>query len=317
MLKILVTGGAAFISSALVRMALDDPKLEIINFDKLTFAGNFESLKNPFAKPGVKDRYNLVERDICDSTLLNESLIKHRPDSMVHLAVESHVYRSIDGSGEFIENNINGKFNLPRNPEKLRQNLEPTKKKIFKFRDIFTGEVFGSLGEIGPFTETTRYDAMSPCSSPTAVSDHPVNALDHSYGLPTVMTNYSNTYRLHPFPEKLIPLMIRNAKEGKKLLTYGDGLYVDDHARALLLVSKERKIDGSHNIGGKCEKVNIDVVDTICDILDERIPKPGLARESLREFVKDRPGHDQRYAIDPSKIGEELVLSHRRPFLSV
>ena len=320
-MKILVTGGAGFIGSSVIRTALESTNHSIINYDSLTYAGNLQSVEGAALKH--QDRYTFVKGDICNQELFSQTLDTHQPDAIMHLAAESHVDRSIDGPAEFINTNITGTFSLLQASLKYWRGLEEGSKKArFRFHHISTDEVFGSLGETGYFTEETPYSPRSPYSASKAASDHLVNAWFHTFGLPVVTTNCSNNYGPYQFPEKLIPLITLNAKAGKKLPVYGDGsnvrdwLYVDDHARALLLVLEKGKLGETYNIGGKCEKKNLDVVHTICDTLDHLSPIEGLKRRELVEFVKDRPGHDQRYAIDPTKIERELGFKPQETFES-
>lgn len=311
-MKILVTGGAGFIGSAVVRHIIQNTQDEIVNLDKLTYAGNQESL------PGCEQssRYKFEQVDICDSDELSRVFETHQPDIVMHLAAESHVDRSIDGPGEFMMTNIIGTYNLLEESRKYWQNLSGQKKESFRFHHISTDEVYGDLEDPEElFTETTSYAPSSPYSASKASSDHLVRAWKRTYGLPTLVTNCSNNYGPYHFPEKLIPHMILNALEGKPLPVYGNGqqirdwLYVEDHARALLLVAKEGAIGETYNIGGHNEKANIDVVREICKLLEELVPeKPnGISNyNDLITFVADRPGHDLRYAIDASKIKREL-----------
>lgn len=311
-MKILVTGGAGFIGSAVVRHIIQNTQDEIVNLDKLTYAGNQESL------PGCEQssRYKFEQVDICNSDELSRVFETHQPDIVMHLAAESHVDRSIDGPGEFMMTNIIGTYNLLEESRKYWQDLSGQKKESFRFHHISTDEVYGDLEDPEElFTETTSYAPSSPYSASKASSDHLVRAWKRTYGLPTLVTNCSNNYGPYHFPEKLIPHMILNALEGKPLPVYGNGqqirdwLYVEDHARALLLVAKEGAIGETYNIGGHNEKANIDVVREICKLLEELVPeKPnGISNyNDLITFVADRPGHDLRYAIDASKIKREL-----------
>jgi len=308
---IFVTGGAGFIGSALVRYLINETEHNVINFDKLTYAGNLESL----ASIDTNDRYTFVQGDICDRKILDEVFQQHQPDFIMHLAAESHVDRSIDGPGEFIQTNITGTYELLEAARTYFLTLSEAKKLTFRFHHISTDEVYGDLGETGLFTEETPYEPSSPYSASKAASDHLVRAWYRTYGLPVVVTNCSNNYGPYHFPEKLVPLIILNALEGKSLPVYGDGkqvrdwLYVEDHARALYKVVSEGTIGETYNIGGFNEKQNIEVVTTICNHLNKLIAdKPaGLSNfNDLITFVKDRPGHDVRYAIDANKINKEL-----------
>jgi len=315
--KILVTGGAGFIGSAVIRHIINHTDDSVVNVDKLTYAGNLESLL--CVEPS--NRYVFEEVDICDSGSLTRVFAEHLPDVVMHLAAESHVDRSIDGPLEFIQTNIIGTYHLLEASRQYWMTLSDEKKAQFKFHHISTDEVYGDLeGPTDLFTEETSYAPSSPYSASKASSDHLVRAWLRTYGLPTVITNCSNNYGPNHFPEKLIPLMILNALEGKPLPVYGNGqqirdwLYVEDHARALYLVAKEGGIGETYNIGGHNEKANIDVVNTICNLLEELVPNNRYSRtsgnksgfESLITYVTDRPGHDVRYAIDASKIEREL-----------
>jgi dTDP-glucose 4,6-dehydratase len=304
-MKLLVTGGAGFIGSAVCRMLIARGQ-SVVNVDALTYAACPESLASIAGNPG----YRFVHADICDAPRMRETLSAHRPDAILHLAAESHVDRSIDDSTAAIRTNIVGTHVLLGAALDYWRGLDGAARERFRFHHISTDEVFGSLGPTGLFTETTAYEPNSPYSASKAASDHLVRAWHHTYGLPTLVTNCSNNYGPCQFPEKLIPLMILNALEGKKLPVYGAGdnirdwLYVDDHARALLLVLEKGVPGETYNIGGKCERRNIDVVKTVCALVDSRVG--GTPRESLIHFVADRPGHDRRYAIDCSKIEREL-----------
>jgi dTDP-glucose 4,6-dehydratase len=309
-LNILVTGGAGFIGSALCRHLVASGRYRVVNLDKLTYAGNLESLR----EVGDSPDYRFVQGDIGDQATVGELLAAESIDIVMHLAAESHVDRSIDGPEAFIDTNIVGTFRLLNAALEHWRGLPEERKARFRFHHVSTDEVFGDLplGE-GVFTEETPYAPSSPYSASKAASDHLVRAWHETYGLPVVLSNCSNNYGPFHFPEKLIPLVILNALEGKKLPVYGKGenvrdwLYVDDHVRALELVATTGAIGESYNVGGRAERTNLAVVETICDLLDARQPLPGGApRRSLIEFVKDRPGHDRRYAIDPSKIEREL-----------
>ncbi|CQR70506.1 dTDP-glucose 4,6-dehydratase [Sporomusa ovata DSM 2662] len=309
MQTILVTGGAGFIGSNFIHIASKNPNIRLINLDNLTYAGNLDSLKDI----DHDSRYTFIQGDICDSDLVNDSFAQYQPDSIVHFAAESHVDRSIDGPGEFIRTNIQGTFTLLEGARKYWRELGEEKQDKFRFLHISTDEVYGSLGASGFFTEETAYAPNSPYSASKASSDHLVRAYHHTYGLPVLMSNCSNNYGPYQFPEKLIPLMILNALEGKALPIYGNGqnvrdwLYVEDHCQAILRVLEAGKPGEKYNIGGHNEKKNLDIVHTLCNILDEK--KPRSDGKSYREqitYVKDRPGHDMRYAIDASKIQKEL-----------
>ena len=314
-MKLLVTGGAGFIGSAVIRHIIRNTNDEVVNLDKLTYAGNLESL----AEISHNVRYAFEQVDICDRSEVDRVLRQHRPDVIMHLAAESHVDRSIDGPAEFIETNILGTYNLLEASRQYWQNLEGEKKADFRFHHISTDEVYGDLphpnetpsAEKYLFTERTAYAPSSPYSASKASSDHLVRAWQRTYGLPVLVTNCSNNYGPYHFPEKLIPLMILNALEGKLLPVYGKGeqirdwLYVEDHARALYKVVTQGTPGETYNIGGYNEKQNIEVVNAICDILQELRPQDKSYRE-LITFVQDRPGHDMRYAIDATKIRKEL-----------
>ena len=309
-MKLLVTGGAGFIGSAVIRHLINDTAHEVLNVDALTYAGNLESI--PCAN---NERYQFSQIDICDSAALEQAFNDFQPDAVMHLAAESHVDRSIDGPAEFIQTNIVGTYNMLEVSRKYWQGLDDASKQKFRFHHISTDEVYGDLGPIGLFTETTSYEPSSPYSASKASSDHLVRAWQRTYGLPTLITNCSNNYGPYHFPEKLIPLVILNALAGKALPVYGDGsqirdwLYVEDHARALVKVVTEGEVGETYNIGGHNERKNIEVVKTICAILDDLVPeKPSSITnyEDLITYVTDRPGHDVRYAIDASKIEREL-----------
>ena len=307
-MKFLVTGGAGFIGSAVIRHLIRDTEHSVVNVDKLTYAGNLNSLKDVSSS----DRYAFEQVDICDAEAIKRVYETHQPDIIMHLAAESHVDRSIDGPGEFIQTNILGTYTLLDQARAYWATLDREKKEAFRFHHISTDEVYGDLeGTDDLFTETTPYAPSSPYSASKASSDHLVRAWQRTYGLPTLVTNCSNNYGPYHFPEKLIPLIILNALEGKPLPVYGKGeqirdwLYVEDHARALVTVATRGKIAETYNIGGHNEKQNIEVVNTICDILNQKVPAEKSYRE-LITFVTDRPGHDVRYAIDASKIAREL-----------
>ncbi|EOY4515835.1 dTDP-glucose 4,6-dehydratase [Vibrio vulnificus] len=319
-MKMLVTGGAGFIGSAVIRHIINHTQDSVVNLDKLTYAGNLESLS------GVAEssRYVFEQVDICDRAELDRVFAQHKPDAVMHLAAESHVDRSIDGPAAFIETNIIGTYNLLEAARAYWLTLEENVKAHFRFHHISTDEVYGDLeGTDDLFTETTSYAPSSPYSASKASSDHLVRAWQRTYGFPTLVTNCSNNYGPYHFPEKLIPLMILNALDGKPLPVYGDGmqirdwLFVEDHARALYKVVTEGEIGETYNIGGHNEKANIEVVKTICDLLEELRPsKPeGVeSYESLITYVKDRPGHDVRYAIDATKIAQELNWTPEETF---
>ncbi len=319
-MNILITGGAGFIGSAVVRHIINHTDHHICNVDKLTYAGNLESLISVEGNP----RYQFQKIDICDSKALEKIFAEFQPDAIMHLAAESHVDRSIDGPADFIQTNIVGTYTLLEAARKYWQNLSEDKKETFRLHHISTDEVYGDLaGTNDLFTETTPYAPSSPYSASKASSDHLVRAWNRTFGLPTIITNCSNNYGPYHFPEKLIPLVILNALDGKPLPIYGDGqqirdwLYVEDHARALYQVVTEGKIGETYNIGGHNEKTNLTVVETICSILDELKPREnGESYAELITFVKDRPGHDLRYAIDASKIQRELGWKPEETFES-
>jgi dTDP-glucose 4,6-dehydratase len=321
-MKILITGGAGFIGSAVVRHIIDETNDAVVNVDKLTYAGNLESLK----AVATSERYAFEEVDICDTVALELVFNEHQPDAVMHLAAESHVDRSIDGPAAFIETNIIGTYTLLEVARKYWAQLDEKRKAKFRFHHISTDEVYGDLDDTDAlFTETTAYAPSSPYSASKASSDHLVRAWQRTYGLPTLVTNCSNNYGPYHFPEKLIPLMILNALDGKPLPVYGKGnqvrdwLFVEDHARALYKVITEGQVGETYNIGGHNEKQNIEVVRTICSLLEELVPnKPSgvNAYEDLITFVTDRPGHDLRYAIDASKIQNELNWTPEETFES-
>ncbi|MDN5515825.1 MAG: dTDP-glucose 4,6-dehydratase [Pseudomonas sp.] len=311
-MRILITGGAGFIGSALIRHLIQDTEHEVLNLDKLTYAGNLESLTPVADNP----RYRFVQADIADSERVATALAEFQPDAIMHLAAESHVDRSIDGPAAFIQTNIVGTYSLLESTRAYWLGLDAERKAAFRFHHISTDEVYGDLHGVDDlFTETTSYAPSSPYSASKAASDHLVRAWQRTYGLPVLITNCSNNYGPYHFPEKLIPLMILNALAGKPLPVYGNGqqvrdwLYVEDHARALLKVVSEGEVGETYNIGGHNEQKNLDVVTAICALLEELAPqKPvGISRyEELITYVQDRPGHDLRYAIDASKIEREL-----------
>lgn len=308
-LKILVTGGAGFIGSALVRQWITETDARVTVVDKLTYAGNLASL----APVADSDRYSFVHADICDADAIEALLATHRPDIVMHLAAESHVDRSIDGPAEFIHTNIVGTYNLLDCVTRYWRGLDDGAQAAFRFHDISTDEVFGALGDDGKFDEQTSYDPRSPYSASKASSDHLVRAWGHTYGLPVLITNCSNNYGPYHFPEKLIPLIVLKCIAGEALPVYGDGsnirdwLYVDDHARALRAVATGGRPGETYMIGGNSERTNLQVVETICRLLDRLKPRAdGKSYVEQISFVTDRPGHDFRYAIDASKIRDEL-----------
>jgi len=319
-MRIIVTGGAGFIGSAVIRKILTSKSnWVVLNLDKLTYAGNLESLKS------VSDleNYQFSKTDICDRSALQKIFADFKPDGVMHLAAESHVDRSIDGPGEFIQTNIVGTYTLLETVRSYWSPLDDSRKKSFRFHHISTDEVFGSLGPSGFFTESTPYQPNSPYSASKAASDHLVRAWYETFKVPVVTTNCSNNYGPYHFPEKLIPLMILNAIDGKPLPVYGKGvnvrdwLYVDDHADALLTVFQRGEVGETYNIGGNNEKMNIEVVHTICDLLDDLKKRSGnKSYRDLISYVPDRPGHDMRYAIDASKIKSELGWSPKETFES-
>jgi len=315
MKKILITGGAGFIGSAVVRQFITETQHAVVNLDKLTYAGNLQSLAMVADNP----RYVFERVDICDAAEVARVFREHQPDAVMHLAAESHVDRSISGPAAFIQTNIVGTYTLLEAARAYWNGLEGDRKAGFRFHHISTDEVYGSLGEEGFFTEDTAYEPNSPYSASKASSDHLVRAWHHTYGLPVVTTNCSNNYGPYHFPEKLIPLMILNAVNGKPLPIYGKGdnvrdwLYVDDHARALRLVLEQGRLGETYNIGGWNEKTNLEVVDALCAILDELHPQ-GAPHARLKTFVPDRPGHDKRYAIDAGKIERELGWKPQETF---
>lgn len=308
-MKFLITGGAGFIGSAVVRFLINETEHEVLNFDKLTYAGNLKNV----AEVADSTRYQFVQGDICDRELIKKIYAEFKPDKIMHLAAESHVDRSITGPSEFIQTNIVGTYMMLEAALEYFNSLDNAKKKDFKFHHISTDEVYGELGETGLFTEETPYDPSSPYSASKASSDHLVRAWGRTYKLPTVITNCSNNYGPYHYPEKLIPLTITNALAGKKLPVYGKGenirdwLYVEDHAVALYQVVMKGSAGETYNIGGESERKNIEVVRAICKILDQLKPDSKFVpHENLIEFVTDRAGHDFRYAIDCSKIKYEL-----------
>ncbi|KGQ67797.1 dTDP-glucose 4,6-dehydratase [Gallibacterium anatis] len=321
-MKILITGGAGFIGSAVVRHVINNTQNSVINVDKLTYAGNLESL----IEVSKSERYFFEQVDVCDRAALDRIFSHYKPDAVMHLAAESHVDRSIDGPAAFIETNIVGTYTLLEAARKYWSQLDEEQKYQFRFHHISTDEVYGDLhGTDNLFTETTPYAPSSPYSASKASSDHLVRAWHRTFGLPTIVTNCSNNYGPYHFPEKLIPLMILNALSGKPLPVYGNGmqirdwLFVEDHARALYKVVTEGKVGETYNIGGHNEKANIEVVRAICQLLEELAPnKPANVKHyvDLITFVTDRPGHDLRYAIDATKIGQELGWHPQETFES-
>ncbi|WP_326900463.1 dTDP-glucose 4,6-dehydratase [Kosakonia cowanii] len=325
-MKILVTGGAGFIGSAVIRHIIKNTRDTVVNVDKLTYAGNLESL----AEVSGSERYTFEHADICDAVAMARIFAEHKPDAVMHLAAESHVDRSISGPAAFIETNIVGTYVLLEAARHYWLTLQDEAKNAFRFHHISTDEVYGDLPHpdehpesqtLALFTETTAYAPSSPYSASKASSDHLVRAWLRTYGLPTIVTNCSNNYGPYHFPEKLIPLVILNALEGKALPVYGKGdqirdwLYVEDHARALYTVVTQGVAGETYNIGGYNEKQNLDVVHTICDLLDEIVPKAVSYRAQIT-YVTDRPGHDRRYAIDASKISRELGWKPQETFQS-
>lgn len=318
MANILVTGGAGFIGSSFVRHLIKKTENKVINVDKLTYAGHLENLES------IKDseQYCFKQADICNQEIMQEVFENYQPDQIVHLAAESHVDRSIDGSSDFIQTNIIGTYNLLEIAKAYWKDLSEEKKKNFRFLHVSTDEVYGELGEEGLFHETTSYDPRSPYSASKASSDHLVRAWYHTYEFPVLVTNCSNNYGPYQFPEKLIPVVILKALQGKDIPVYGTGenirdwLYVDDHARALIKVLRKGRVGETYNIGGHNEKKNIEVVKQICSILDEVVPKAEGSYKSQITFVTDRPGHDYRYAIDASKIKGELGWTPKESFES-
>ena len=319
MSRILVTGGAGFIGSALVRMVLQQETDEVLVVDNLTYAGNLDSLADAFHNP----RFRFVRADIVDTDRMRLLVHDYRPNIIMHLAAESHVDRSIDGPGDFIQTNVVGTFSLLQAALGFWRSLSAGDARAFRFHHVSTDEVFGSLGPEGRFTETTAYAPNSPYSASKAASDHLARAWCHTYGLPVVVSNSSNNYGPYQFPEKLVPLTILNALEGLPLPVYGDGsnirdwLYVGDHVRALLRVATRGRPGESYNVGGNTERTNLDVVRAVCELVDELAPDPVLRPRSDRiTFVENRPGHDLRYAIDGSKTDRELGWKPEETFES-
>jgi len=315
--RILVTGGAGFIGSNFVLQQLSRGTASVLNFDKLTYAGNLQNLESVSSDR----RYEFVQGDVTDRAAVKSLLQKHRPRAIVHFAAESHVDRSIRGPEDFIQTNIGGTFALLQETRAYWDELSGQERERFRYLHVSTDEVYGSLGPNDPpFSETTPYAPNSPYAASKAASDHLVRAYHHTYGLPTLTTNCSNNYGRFQFPEKLIPLVILNARDGKPLPVYGDGknvrdwLYVEDHCEAIATVLQGGKPGETYNIGGWNEKPNIEIVQAICDLLDEMAPRKGTSRRELITFVKDRPGHDRRYAIDARKIERELGWKPKETF---
>ncbi|KQU62052.1 dTDP-glucose 4,6-dehydratase [Sphingomonas sp. Leaf339] len=316
-MRILLTGGAGFIGSALVRQLIDHSEHEVLNFDKLTYAGTLTTVE----KVSSSNRYRFVQGDICDGAAVRAAIEEFKPEIITHLAAESHVDRSIDGPDAFIQTNIVGTFQMLTEARRYWQTLEGAAKEAFRFHHISTDEVFGSLGDTGFFTEETPYDPRSPYSASKASSDHLVSAWGHTFGLPVLITNCSNNYGPYHFPEKLVPLMIVKALAGETLPVYGKGdqvrdwLFVEDHARALQTVFEKGQVGRTYNIGGNNEKQNVEVVNTVCSILDRLRPRAdGQSYATQIGYVADRPGHDKRYAIDASRIRDELGWSPAETF---
>lgn len=319
MKRYLVTGGAGFIGSAVVRHLIRQTPHQVLVVDKLTYAGNRDNLEPVSNDP----RLAFLQADIGDQAAMRQAFAEFRPDIVMHLAAESHVDRSIDGPAAFIETNIVGSFTLLQEALRHWRALPAEEQPGFRFHQISTDEVFGSLGEDGLFSETSPYQPNSPYSASKAASDHLARAWHHTYGLPVLLSNCSNNYGPYHFPEKLIPLMILNALEGKALPVYGSGanvrdwLHVEDHARALAVIAESGRIGESYNVGGSAERSNLQVVKAICALMDELAPDAAIGpRENLIRFVADRPGHDQRYAIDASKIERELGWRPQESFES-
>jgi dTDP-glucose 4,6-dehydratase len=318
-MRLLVTGGAGFIGSAVCRLLVGELNTTVLNVDKLTYAANLMSLRGIADNP----RYAFRQADICDRKTIDALLEDFRPDAILHLAAESHVDRSIDGPSQFIETNVKGTYSLLEAALAYWRGLPAEQAARFRFHHISTDEVFGSLGAVGKFIETTRYEPNSPYSASKAASDHLVRAWRETFGLPTILSNCSNNYGPFQFPEKLIPLTILKAMHREPIPVYGTGenvrdwLYVDDHARALFTVLTEARVGESYNIGGDAERTNLHVVTTICRLLDEMAPMSRYEpHECLITFVPDRPGHDRRYAMDTTKIRNELGWKPRETFES-
>ena len=316
-MRVIVTGGAGFIGSAVCRLLVEEEGATVLNIDKLTYAANLDSLA-PIAGDA---RYGFEQADICDRARMDAAFAAFQPDAVMHLAAESHVDRSITGSGAFIATNIDGTYTLLEAARGYWSGLDADRARRFRFLHISTDEVYGSLGSEGLFQETTPYDPSSPYSASKAASDHLVTAWHRTYGFPAVISNCSNNYGPYQFPEKLIPLMILNALHGERLPVYGDGLnvrdwlYVEDHARALWLILRRGRLGEKYNVGGRNEQTNMAVVESICALMDELAPKAGPHRD-LITHVRDRPGHDRRYAIDATKLETELGWRAREDFAS-
>ncbi len=315
--KVVVTGGAGFIGSALVRYLIGETDFAVINLDKLTYAADLASLDEASCHP----RYRFEQTDICDSAALDRLFARHRPDAVMHLAAESHVDRSIDGPAAFIQSNIVGTYTLLEAVRRYWMALEGRRRAAFRFHHVSTDEVYGTLGAAGKFTEETPYQPNSPYSASKAAADHLARAWNKTYGLPVVISNCTNNYGPRQFPEKLIPLTILNAVAGERLPIYGTGenvrdwLHVEDHAEALHLILRHGRIGEKYNVSGDCERSNIAVVRQICAILDELLPNsPHRPHEHLIHFVTDRPGHDERYAMDATKLRRELGWAPRHTF---
>jgi dTDP-glucose 4,6-dehydratase len=313
--RIIITGGAGFIGSAVCRYLIHETSHEVLNLDKLTYAGNLQSLASVEANP----RYRFVQADICDRAAVDQIIADFKPTVIMHLAAESHVDRSITGAAAFIDTNIVGTFTLLESARHYWSALADRERAVFRFLHVSTDEVYGSLGDEGLFSESTSYDPSSPYSASKAAADHLASAWHRTYGLPVVISNCSNNYGPFHFPEKLIPLIILNALHGKPLPVYGDGanirdwLYVDDHARALVTLLNTGRPGEKYNVGGRNERRNIDVVHSVCTVLDRLRPR-SKPYADLITFVKDRPGHDQRYAIDATKLETELGWQAQETF---